>query len=1430
MNNFHWTNIISLNNSQNIAFEELVCQLAEQEYLDSKNKFIKVGNPDGGCECYIQLENDHEIGFQAKFFRSTPQETQWNQIEESLKTALKKHPNLTTYYIAIPLDRADPRIDNQHWFMDKWNNKTEGWKKYIKATYNKDFKFVYWGSYELIARLSKDDNTGLKCFFFGEIGLSDEWLLDNNKSAIDDLGARYTPEVNVEVDVAKYFDALSRNERFKNKLDSSYHELMVSYREFISHMYQKIEQIESNLSQLAVKINELETLYGQVQFDGIDYINNDEIGTLLEKLKQLSYDISNSLFELNQKELEAKKIKSYKGYRESTQYDNVIRDFHDFNSNLHKFKELITSNLVKLANNPFLILNGEAGTGKSHLLADIVNERSNEGFSSLFLLGQHFREDKDPWSQILGLLQLRCDKSKLLGTLNTKAKTQGKRLIIFIDAINEGRGRAFWSGFIISFIKSIKKYEWLGLVMSIRSSYFDLMIPQQLLTDNLALKITHRGFEGIEYDAAKLFFRYYNILQPAIPLLHPEFSNPLFLKLFCEGLSYKGLTYIPDGYEGISTIIKFFIEGIEEKLKQKYPNIVTLKLINKTIDAFIPKMLGNQTITYDDALSLFVEKIVNKYGIDSEFLEDLVREGLFIHNVFYNYQSKEHKEGLYFAYERFEDHLKVKYIFDNHLHKDNPKTSFGQAPICSYFDENEVYFNRGIIEAMCIQLPEICNTEVIDVVNQNEVIIDGFLNSLIWRKVESISPNVVERLIKNISQKPFQTIIFKILFTNATNPKHPLNADLLFKYLSEFEMRDRDVLLIPILNEIYLQYDINPIERLIDWSWSDEDKSHISDESILLTAITLSWLLISSNRELRDYSTKALISILRKRNSVVLQLLKKFENIHEPYIYERLFAVTFGVVVRAENQTDLKEFGEYIYETIFNKDEVFPHILLRDYAKNTIDYIISVGIQLDIEYSKIIPPYMSFFPERKDLPSNDEIEKYKDRENGYHQSSIISSMRTEFGGGLYGDFGRYVFGSALYNFDCKEYEQLLSNYATKKIFSEYGYCGELFKDAEDEIRKINRDYDRHKHRVERIGKKYQWIAFYDILARVCDNCKMKDRTAWYREEKYTQYKGSFEPYVRDIDPTILLKPADKKVGVPQRLWWDPDVDVKYKMDNYEWVKFDQDLPNPRKILEVSDVNNEKWIALTSYPEWEEPLPKGYDKFDTTHKELWYQLRSYLIPKKDLNEFKNWADHQNFWGSWMPYSEGNYQVFKREFYWSEAYSFFKNHYYGGYEQWTEINENRYGKKYPNKVALTTEEYFWEEQYDYSKEGAWRILVPSKLLFEGLNLHYSKREGELIDENGNMVLFDPSIFHKTWQTLLIKKEDLIKYLNNNDMTVVWTVVGEKRVSTPGYNTEDFHGLMEISGFTFLLEEKLFNGDLKIRILDDQRKEVNKAIKMN
>src|SRR5699024_6723292 len=102
-----------------------------------------------------------------------------------------------------------------------------------------------------------------------------------------------------------------------------------------------------------------------------------------------------------------------------------------------------------------------------------------------------------------------------------------------------------------------------------------------------------------------------------------------------------------------------------------------------------------------------------------------------------------------------------------------------------------------------------------------------------------------------------------------------------------------------------------------------------------------------------------------------------------------------------------------------DKDEVYPHVLLRDYARGVVEFAHHSGLELSFDLKEVRPPYKSNFVE--EYPTNEmitdlyEFDYKSDDFKDYHwgQNSILSSMATEHGRTMYGYFGRYTFQSAL---------------------------------------------------------------------------------------------------------------------------------------------------------------------------------------------------------------------------------------------------------------------------------------------------------------------------------------------------------------------------------------------------------------------------------
>ena len=212
-----WNNIRPLNGSQNAGFEELCTQLARIE-TPHDAKFTRTGNPDAGVEGYCILPNGDEWGWQAKYFFSLDL-SQLAQIDDSVNTALAKHPNLKRYYVCVPVDRADARIPGRTSAMDRWNQHVQKWVGWAQQR-KMQVEFMWWGTSELVERLSQPQQIGRLYYWFGNHGFDGDWFRARLTEATRAAGPRYNPQHHVELDIAKTFEDFAHTIDSFNRIKS----------------------------------------------------------------------------------------------------------------------------------------------------------------------------------------------------------------------------------------------------------------------------------------------------------------------------------------------------------------------------------------------------------------------------------------------------------------------------------------------------------------------------------------------------------------------------------------------------------------------------------------------------------------------------------------------------------------------------------------------------------------------------------------------------------------------------------------------------------------------------------------------------------------------------------------------------------------------------------------------------------------------------------------------------------------------------------------------------------------------------------------------------------------------------------------------------------------------------------------------------------
>ncbi|MBW1655918.1 AVAST type 2 anti-phage system protein Avs2 [Flavobacterium quisquiliarum] len=1358
--------------------------------------------------------------------------------------------------------------------------------------------------------LDKNYYSRIAFSYLGNFGFTRDFFSHHIHNAIQNLGPRFNEDLNFKLPIARIFNDIAKDnlffKRFLNLVDRWI--LDNGYGRMQNNIH--LDDIESKNNQIKQEVTEWIKKQKKSVTEKID------VEWILSSLNEINDTINIKTRELYklQREEEEKNKGVKKDYSYRSPFEGEISRLREIGRCNDQFIENISDNVnINLANNPFLFIKGDAGNGKSHLLGDIALTRIRRDLPTLLLLGQHFVESKTIWENIYSNLEVSfANKEMFLETLNNIGKQIGSRVLILIDAINEGAGANLWEPQIAGFVNEFKKYPYIGIVLTIRTTYLNFVIPEHVQNNPLFTFYTHEGFKGNEYAALKLFCEFHELKQPHFPILAPEFTKPLFLQLICNAVKNLPDKTFPQGFQGISKIFEVYIDTINVKFQKKreeykYTNVVT-EAIHKV--AFENYNKGNQSLLLKDVKIL----LKKEFPDHKMLLNDLIEENIFITNPQINHETDKTEEIIYFAYQRFGDF----YVADELLTKYNStsevmeafkeETNFGQL----IADRYHYWFNDGILEAFSILLPEKFNLEIFEVYywyflsdknKYDKYYVSGQINTFLldsfnWRKIESIND---EKLINWFKGEYFiipDDEYFHKLSELSTIKDHPFNSDRLSRILKRYKMPERDSFWQEHLRYFTGFNDDNiafPLRRLIDWAWTPNISDKLDFDTARLTAQTLTWVLSATIIKVRDEATKALVNLLEEQPEVLLWILKKFKNIDDPYISERLYAVAYGCILRTGNNSAVNKIALVVYALIFKNQSPPKHILLRDYARNIIEFALYKNPKLKVDLSYVRPPYKSKLPEV--LPTNEQVLKYNFPYDDPETKRTYKLMNNRVYHSVtgFGDFSKHIdsclddFAPTSFTFEM-EYKifykslkankrKLLRDFASikelkrkyskqrnlrytlgtekikerieqlDKLISEYIiFIDENFKDDQYEHTyvvnkvlpflkskyedksshldksdihsfkywiiertfelgynfKLHGKFDEHlsrfnysrENKVDRIGKKYQKIALFEILAIISDNY-MLSKFNWSDDKKYEFYKGAWQLYIRDIDPAFIVKNVEEEeekddLGVlnEEKEWWE-DEDYRYwNQPISQWINKLEDLPDPKKVLDKKDLKNDNWLCLKKFSSWDEPKPMGEDKYEVHRKEMFYKVQAYLIDKKHKKRIINWLSQKNFWGNWMPESREHTNLINREKFWSPAY--FDSDIE---KKWETIQDSSF------KVIIATSNAVSNMSDD--KSGAqFSYQMPCKTIFEGMNLQYAPIDGEFKNDLNQIV-----VTNQKNSGVLVKKNEFINFLQANNLDIFWMILGEKM----SYNSRSQTNYQTQLSGVYFLENNEIHGNI-------------------
>jgi len=1094
---------------------------------------------------------------------------------------------------------------------------------------------------------------------------------------------------------------------------------------------------------------------------------NKEIVSQLKKLIKSAKDMAGSLKERFKEEMERK---HGKGTADSVLFRQFMAEYMvSFpTANYDLAKETIEelneieewTNLYRLMFEDTMLVVGPAGIGKTHAICDIALMRLEGDLKSIVLFGEHFT-DEEPWEQVKKLLGLHSTLSKddILTALDTLGESTGYPVIIFIDALNETEPYHFWRRYLKPVIEDIKQYKWLKLCLSCRSTYLDVVVPEGLKV----VQIEHRGFEDVEFEATAEFFKYYQLPGPAVPLLQPEFSNPLFLKLFCETLKElkdSGIDNIFNELVPFSELVNYFLKSKEGKISRNLDYHPSERLVRKAVSGFVEEMQRKRRrwLIWDEAKEICL-KLWPCQERSKSLLENMIQENLLREDRIAN------KDVILFSFDKLGDFLLAREFLEEIKTIQELRNAFQQDGLL-YFSIENLGDNKGLLESLAVLIPEIFNVELNEVICEgtNSLIVSLVIESIRWRKPSSIIDTTKQLVIQALKNKETFANTLDIILSKSTHPEHPLNADWFHQITSQNSMSSRDTWLAPFL---HLEYDQKrSVRRLIEWSFKVNSQD-VYPEVIHLWVTILGWFLSASDRRVRDNATKAIIRLMEPHCNLWPKILKKFRYVDDDYICERLLAAAYGSLIRSRNAEALKYTAKEVFEILFKDKENIPtNVMIRDYGRAILEMAIKNQVLPDnISPKDFRPPYSSKWP--KSLPLDEEI---KDLENSFknHKNyrairQLIDSMQPEhttLRGSWYGDFGRYMFQRVMDIWDTQNITiQHLSNLAVKTIFEEIGY--DINRHGSFDMYVISR-YGPGRGRpywAERIGKKYQWIALYRLIGMVSDNFKVKE-DLW--KKPIHDFYGR---ELKDIDPTFLIR---ANLTSKKKSWWSP---VEYDFEKYrnisdsEWLSI-YDFPDSSRMLLVTEPESRKeYYVLLSFPVWSSQREEEYP-----YRLIRTEIRSYLVPKIGYMKFWRWLKTQNFMEIRMPEGFDIYENFIGEYPWAIPYKrFFEES-----PEWKEINDY-HDENF--KILPTSNTLLYEKIRDESINESLSIEVPAREFFLKADLIWDGIGSYLI--NNSTAFMFPSIYESGPYSLLVEREFMEDFLDKENLVLVWTVLSEKQI---------------------------------------------------
>lgn len=1273
MRQFSWHSLRSHFDSLHASFEQLCASLFAKEaaFRDQHCAFVRNGTPDGGVECYWREGNGTVHALQAKFHLGALGKSQFKKLDESMHRAVRQYPTMQSIVIAIPLNLPDARSSRARSARERWEAWRLEWLERAR-THCPLQRIVLWDQHAITERLAEPHNAGALRFFFDGSILHPPDMLRRLKEQVALAASKYHPELHVRHPLEPLLEWVACTQAHRTR---QHNELARSCRHLGSEGVDASVLHDAQIAEMWTAL----VASGKDLLASIDAMPATGYADAISAFGVATNDMLSALYSHNPLAWHVRSTSHHLQSSNRAKKWAALSPFWEAASALSEaFDGVEGLEHARHSECSALLIHGEGGCGKTHLLCQIASEYARSGVPVVLRFGFQIRVQSF-WQDVLAGVHGFTDHHELLAAMDVAAEANGTRALIIVDAINDAEGNSRWSEQLQVIITAITEYPRVRLILSVREEYLRWVLPSANPIAPLAV-VRHSGFSEVFAKAIERYCRHFNIIAPSVPPMSPELENPLILSMLCSttaGSPDPDCTRPPVSFAGgalsLTTIFDAFLADRDREL---------CKLHNLDRDHHDRPLVAAchelaRVLGADPHLETTVERC-------KRILDRYLRAPSPIPNIITYLEAAqvlcrlprwdelgEATEHVQFAFDRMTSHFVTRELLRGcSSASDAVSLLSGQGRLASLFANSQSRAHArqaSLAEALCTQWPERFGADLFDSVPEairSPLFVDAFLSSLSLASVDAFQANTGAWLAKCLDSLPSNSDERATRIVNLlSRVSHAPLVQSLHAYLERHSLGDRDAWW---TTGISPRADSLGVSALLEWPLQSRGMP-LDLDLRLSTATSIAWLTTSTSPMFRKQCMKAIAAACDADLDVGQALLARFARVNDPYVLESCAVAVYGAALRSTDAARCRSLAERVIALWPTKRRWPVHVNTRHALAGIVEYAASLDPGWKIDLTRVQPPYQSAWP--TGVPTwASLIAKRKRAADRKHIGfpSVMRSCMPEHvthegkpGWGSYGDFGRYTVSAKCGSFfrDTRVGHNpprlpfaldLPHRFIIQRVLS-LGWTPKRF----ERFDRSHGSTDRFNNSCERIGKKYQWIALHEFLARAADR---HPRLPDAREGTFASYVGPWS-----VGCSLPTDASTDTLSVPSHsacnwLRQDPAESLWAIASTTRWLLSKRDFPEPRELLlqSVGDANAAASM-LCGFMYWRGKRDSKRDAgVGNPERRLWLHVHSYAIRLGDAARWQQWLSRAGeSRGIRLPDPDDMYDPLFGELYWSRA---------------------------------------------------------------------------------------------------------------------------------------------------------------------------------